>query len=134
MMKIVCVPPEHARAAWPHVCELISNAMRRGGLGAYGTVAESVLEGRALLWLAWDGNMVHAAAVTTLAATEWRKVCEIVACGGHGMRHWLHLIWHIEQFARKEGCSATRILGRKGWARMLREYRTKRVVLEKELA
>ena len=107
-----------------------------------------------------DAARVQAAAVTELHRTEWRKVCVIVACGapsgrsrGSGrlrpssraapsraaasptvdMRRWIGLIEKIEEFARAEGCSATRIMGRKGWARVLASYRTKRIVLEKEL-
>ena len=49
------------------------------------------------------------------------------------MRRWIGLIEKIEEFARAEGCSATRIMGRKGWARVLASYRTKRIVLEKDL-
>jgi hypothetical protein len=74
-----------------------------------------------------------------LAATEWRKVCEIIACGGKGMRSprgqgWLHLIEKIEDYARAEGCSTVRVVGRKGWKRMLTDYRARRVILEKEIA
>jgi hypothetical protein len=49
------------------------------------------------------------------------------------MRRWIGLIEKIEEFARAEGCSATRIMGRKGWARVLASYHTKRIVLEKDL-
>jgi hypothetical protein len=49
------------------------------------------------------------------------------------LRRWIGLIEKIEEFARAEGCSATRIMGRKGWARVLASYRTKRIVLEKDL-
>ena len=49
------------------------------------------------------------------------------------MRRWIGLIEKIEEFARAEGCSATRIMGRKGWARVLTSYQTKRIVLEKDL-
>ena len=107
-----------------------------------------------------EGARVQAAAVTELHRTEWRKVCVIVACGapsgclrGSGrlrpssratashaaasrtadMRRWIGLIEKIEEFARAEGCSATRIMGRKGWARVLASYHTKRLVLEKDL-
>ena len=102
-----------------------------------------------------DGARVQAAAVTELHRTEWRKVCVIVACGAPSgrlrasgfshpssraaasrtvdMRRWIGLIEKIEEFARAEGCSATRIIGRKGWARVLASYRTKRIVLEKDL-
>jgi hypothetical protein len=107
--------------------------MRRGGIAAFAPVEQAVLSGRALLWLATDGATIHAAAVTELAASEWRKVCVIVACGGHDRARWLHLIGGIEEFARAEGCAAVRILGRKGWARVLPEYRMHRIVLERDV-
>jgi hypothetical protein len=50
-----------------------------------------------------------------------------------GMRRWIGLLERIEEFARAEGCEATRIIGRKGWARVLTSYQTKRIVLEKDL-
>jgi ribulose-phosphate 3-epimerase len=37
------------------------------------------------------------------------------------------------QLIRAEGCSATRIIGRRGWARVLTSYQAKQIVLEKEL-
>ena len=49
------------------------------------------------------------------------------------MRRWIGLLERIEDFARAEGCEATRIIGRKGWARVLTSYQTKRIVLEKDL-
>ena len=39
------------------------------------------------------------------------------------MKLWLHLLDGIEAFARAEGCDAMRIIGRKGWARVLKDYR-----------
>ena len=49
------------------------------------------------------------------------------------MKLWLHLLDRHREFARAEGCDAMRIIGRKGWARVLKDYRAKRVILEKEL-
>ena len=122
------------RQVWPHVCHLIYAAMRRGNVSGYQGVADLVLDGRGLLWLAWDGEKVYAAAVTMLATTEWRKVCELIACGGKDIPRWLHLLEKIEDYARAEGCSAVRIVGRKGWQCMLTNYRAKRIILEKEIA
>jgi hypothetical protein len=142
--RLVCVPPDQAAAVWPHVRALIHAAMRRGGLSSFRPVEASVLAGDALLWLAIaredgrerpdeDGVRIQAAAVTELHATEWRKVCVLVACGGTGMRAWLPLLEGIEAYARAAGCAAVRIMGRKGWVRLLRDYRAKRIVLEKDL-
>jgi hypothetical protein len=132
-VEIICVDPALVHRVWPLCAHLIRAAMRRGDLGAFAPIEEAVLAGRALLWLATDGAIIHAAAVTQLAQTEWRKVCEIVACGGRDRRLWIHLIETIEDFARAEGCAATRIVGRKGWARVLAQYHTTRIVLEKDL-
>ena len=144
--RLVCVPPDRAAAIWPHVRALIHAAMRRGDLSSFSPVEASVLAGDALLWLAWDpgAERITAAAVTELHATEWRKVCVIVACGAPsvrsrpssramGMAAWLPLLAGIETYARAAGCACVRIMGRKGWARALPTYRTTRIVLEKEL-
>ena len=139
---LVCVPPDKVALAWPSVRSLIFAAMKRGDLSSFGPLEDSVLRGDALLWLALtyedgDGVRIDAAAVTELHRTEWRKVCVVVACGAPSrasdMRRWIRLLDGIEDFARAEGCEATRIIGRKGWARVLTSYQTKRIVLEKDL-
>ena len=155
---LVCVPPDKVALAWPPVRSLIFAAMKRGDLSSFGPVEDSVLRGDALLWLALthedaDRVRIDAAAVTELHRTEWRKVCVVVACGAPSrvrpssrahasradasratdMRRWIRLLEGIENFARAEGCEATRIIGRKGWARVLTSYQAKRIVLEKDL-
>lgn len=135
--RLVCVDPAWVHELWPHVRDLIQAAMRRGDLSAFRPVERSVLRGDALLWIAWTGDEVAAAAITEPQQTEWRKVCVIVACGGAGarpplsrgrpgtgMRAWLALLDGIEAYAR---------VGRKGWARVLTSYKAKRIVLEKDL-
>jgi hypothetical protein len=126
---------------------LIHAAMKRGDLGAFRPVEASVLAGAALVWLAWEENTgrIAAAAVTEIAETEWRKVCVLVACGsarpaagpgsesGAGVRDWRPLLEDIEAYARAAGCAAMRIMGRKGWARVLSSYKAKRIILEKDL-
>jgi hypothetical protein len=107
--------------------------MERGDLGTFAAVEADVRAGQALLWLVWNAPFIKAAAVTQLARSERSKVCMIVACGGEGMTLWLPLIEKIEAYARDEGCDAVRILGRKGWMRVLKDYRAPRVVLEKRL-
>ena len=134
MIEIACVPPDKVSQVWPRVSGLIFIAMKRGDLAAFAPVEQSVMNGMAQLWLAVENrNDIIAAAVTELHATEWRKVCVIVACGGKDMTRWIELIEEIEKFAQAEGCSRTRIVGRKGWERVLPGYRTRRIVLDKDL-
>ena len=132
-MHLLCVPPDQIRKVWPHVRQSILEAMRRGDFGAFGPIEDDVLAGDALLWLAYDGKDIASACVTQISESEWRKVCTICACGGKDMNRWLGLLSDIEAYAKAEGCSATRIVGREGWGRVLTAYRPHRVVLERAL-
>ncbi|MCA6121916.1 hypothetical protein J6500_08385 [Bradyrhizobium sp. WSM 1704] len=129
----MCVDPGRAHEFWPHAASILQMACRRTGLSAFGDIGIDILSGRSLLWLAWNGYTVEAAAATVLINTEIGKVCIITACGGTGMKRWLPLLDGIETYARAEGCERVRIYGRKGWLRVLDGYREKHVIMDKEL-
>lgn len=125
--------PRRVGECWPHVAFWLEAACRRTGLNAFKDVEADVLAGRSLLWLAWNGHAVEAAAATMLINTEIGKVCVITACGGRGMKRWLPLLERIETYAREEGCTRVRIYGRKGWLRALEGFVAKHVIMDKEL-
>ena len=107
----------------------IEKAIKKVGLTEFSWVENEVLNGRALLWLAYEDPTVYAAAVTALV----NGVCEIVACGGEDLEKFLPLLKDLEEFARAEKCRAMRIYGRKGWIRVLKNYQLKAIVLERPL-
>ncbi len=89
-----------------------------------------MLDGLYLLWLAVaDGEKIRAAGITSLAG----DACEIIAVGGVGHKDWIRFIEGIEKYARAEGQKRVRIIGRKGWARLLPAYKQTAVVLERQL-
>jgi len=128
-MMAVCVDPKRIGEVWPHFRERIERAITKVGINKIEHIEKDLLKGRALLWLAYDGLIVHAAAVTQLVD----GVCELVACGGENLPQFLPLINDLEQFARDEKCRAMRIIGRKGWVRVLKNYKAKAVILERPL-
>jgi hypothetical protein len=132
-IELICVDPRRVHDIWPHVAPLIHNAVKRTNLSHTLDIELDVLAGRSLLWLAWDGAAVKAAATTALIRTDREKVCVLTACGGGDMAQWLPLLPKIEHYARDEGCICVRIHGRKGWARVLDGYRAQHVILRKEL-
>ena len=133
LAEAICVHPELVPAAWPKVKGWVKDAMSRADLGTFNAVESDVLAARALLWLIWRDPDVLGAAVTQIAQTEKSKVCTILACGGRQASQWVNLIERIESYAADEGCDCVRIFSRKGWARLLRDYRAPRVILEKRL-
>jgi hypothetical protein len=115
------------------VAPLIKAAMEKGRLSSYADVEHSVRNGAALLWIAWNGEKIKAAAVTELGQANGEKFCMIVACGGSDRGQWVHLLAGLEAYGKAEGCAAMRIYGRCGWLKLLPDYRTTRVLLEKPL-
>src|SRR4051794_11770025 len=99
LAELVCVDPARVHQIWPQVAHLSRRAMGRGGLGGFAEVERSGGAGRALLWLAWDGAQILAAAVTELDLINGAKLCTIVACGGHGFARFGSLIGGLERFA-----------------------------------
>lgn len=130
LMQLVCVPPSDVPSVLPSVVDMLRPALTRTRLGSWEALERNVLAGRALLWLAWDGARIVAAAATELQQCEGGSVCVIAACGGRGAPQWLPLLEQIEGYAKAEGCRAVRFFGRAGWLRRLRRYQQVAVVAE----
>jgi hypothetical protein len=130
---LVCVDPRHVHDIWPHAALLLKRAIAKTGLASFSAIERDVLVGSSLLWIAWNGSAVEAAASTSLQQTEAGKVCIITACAGTGMRRWQSLIGGIEAYAEAEGCRCVRIFGRRGWARVLDGYEQTYAIIDKPL-
>ncbi len=128
-MKTVCVDPQQFDKVWPHVAHLVEGAFRKVGLGDFTLLEKNLEEGKSLLWLAWDGTKIHAVATTDLYGDH----CTISSCAGKHLEQFLPLIKDLEQYARNEGKKSIRVEGRRGWERILKDYKRKAVVLEKVL-
>jgi hypothetical protein len=131
--QLLCIAPDQVAQFWSFVAPLIKAAMEKGRLSDYADVERAVLDGGSLLWIAWNGEKIKAAAVTELGKANGEKFCTIVACGGSDRGQWLHLLAELEAYGKAEGCAAMRIYGRRGWLNLLPEYRPTRVLLEKAL-
>lgn len=85
------------------------------------------------LWLVDYGQ--KGAVVTQVLEGQAGKLCLIVACGGRDISVWLSLLSEIEDWAREQDCVEMRIIGRRGWKRMLarRDYHETGIVLAREL-
>lgn len=131
--ELVCIEPARIHEVWPHVRPLLQRACRRTGLNAFAEIETDILAGRSLVWIAWSGCAIEAAAATSLIHSDRGKVCVITLCAGRAMKRWLTLIERIETYACDEGCERMRIFGRKGWVRALEGYQAKYVIMDKEL-
>lgn len=132
--ELACVSPEDVPQIWPYVSHYICRAMERGRMGNFEDVEKDVLGNNSYLWLAIDDGSVLAAAVTKVTQDKDERLCTIVACGGYDWQRFGCLIDGLEKYARTESCSAIEICGRPGWSRRLKDYRTVKIVIRKEVA
>lgn len=128
-VDLICVDPKEVDQVWPYAGGMIRAAIERTNLSDFADIEKDVMSGDQLLWLAVS-DRIEAAATTQLS----RNVCILTACGGHNRERWLPLFARIEKYAKDEGCRAMRIFGRRGWERVLSDYKVEHVILEKALS
>lgn len=132
MVEAVCVDPKTIDQVWPQVKDLIKSAIERTGLSDFTSIEYDVLFGNQLLWLAIS-DRIEAAATTHLVKGADAPVLIITAAAGSKRERWLSLREKIEAYAKAEGCSRVRLYGRRGWERVLPDYRVAHVIMEKVL-
>lgn len=116
-MNFGYVPPPFAAGLWGKVAPLLSAAVTRGG-NDWQDVAEQLADQRAQLWLTEvDGEPV-AAMVTRLDG----DTIEVWLAGGAVLSGSVPFLDVAIDAAREAGATNGRIIGRKGWARVLRSY------------
>ena len=117
---------------WERVRHLLLPAIAWDGDRTEADGVAALRGGPAQLWIGEDDE-VRCGVVTCLSRVARGLVCEIWLMGGRDRRLWLHFIDIIEAAARNRGCISIELIGRKGWVRLLPEYRQSAVVLRKEL-
>lgn len=125
-------PSERIDEIWSRAVPLLRRGFESPELAD--TYHDKCTTGQAQLWGVLDEQELIAAFLTEIHTVGGRKVCNIVSTGGSRMSEWLHFLDIIERWARINGCVAMRHANcRTGWARVLTQYHTTRITLEKAL-
>ena len=116
-MNVICVDPKRVSEVWPHVADLVKRGISYGCEDLDKTRGR-IHSGEWLLWLVIEDLKIKGIVVTALIG----NACEIIAAAGHDFITSLHLLEHIESYARAEGRKRMLLTGRKGWQRALKNY------------
>lgn len=125
-MNVFCLGAEQIDRLWhlvlPHL-ERLSDHFEPEDIRA------DLKDAQKQLWGLQDGVAVVGVAVTRITG----RTCEIVgAAGSADYESMKKLHGDIEDWAKSIGCSRLRLMGRKGWIRLL-GYTQTGIVAEKEL-
>ena len=85
------------------------------------------------LWTAFDDREMVAAAVTQIICYPRKKLCAVHFVGGIGRNNWLQFQEVIGAWAKAQGCAAMETSARKGWLRVLTNWRPVWTQLRRDL-
>ena len=111
-VNIGIVPAPLSHPDWLKMKALLEPAARRGGV--------PVLAPNEAVWAVYDSHLRAAATARLTDAGHG----EIILCGGSGAKEWaVPLADMICDWFRAEGMNAARIYGRRGWGRLLKDWK-----------
>lgn len=124
-----CVPPPFDGVRGD-MRRLLDKAVRRGG-NDWADVEAKLESGLAQLWVTIEGVPINATVTRMDGST-----IEVWLCGGRVLPDALHFLETILKAAGEAGATDARIVGRKGWQRVLAPYGWRQVddELVKDLA
>ena len=125
------IPPEHIDAVWVLCAEFIQRGCKLGDVTP-DELKVRCKEGNAQLWFAWSDHL-EAALVTEIWNLPKSTVCVFMSIGGQHISRWLGLLDDVETWAKAQGATISRTFGRKGWGRILPDYKPRYFVYEKDL-
>ncbi len=134
-MSVFCLGPEQTDALWPRYAHHLERLERETGLVLASAIRDDLCAGMKQLWGYQTDERIEGVAITQVYDTPRGKCCEVYgACGTESAPGQIAaIIDEIEKWAGRIGCTRTRLLGRKGWARKLDGYEQTGIILEKEI-
>lgn len=97
-------------------------------------IKDRILAGVFQLWAWVENNTIIACAVTTVFVYPAKKICSVMYVGGYGLKFWKENgVGGIENWAKLNGCSDIEGYVRKGWLRVLPQWRTAWITIRRSL-
>ena len=132
--KVGVVHPEEVPKLWKKVLPQIERCVPHSeGEMESPDFYVALVDGEMQLWIAVEDEEVIASMVTQIIPYPQKKVLRIIAIAGGDMDKWFHFEPDLEEFAILMGCTSLEAWGRKGWKKILTDWKDSYVVYTKEL-
>ena len=132
--KIGLVPPEHIPNIWDTVyrhLELMT-PHSEGELQPedfYKALTNAEMQ----LWIAADDGNIIASMVSQIIPYPRKQVLRIISIAGKSMEEWIQFLPVVENWALSVGCTSLECWGRKGWLKILQDWKCSYHILTKDL-
>ena len=114
--RVCWIQSDDIHYVWPDVKPMIQRALDNGSQWTIDEIRDDLFGGKMQLWS--YGEFDHQAVLVTRMTDH----CLLLALSGY-MARWIHHLSLVEGMARQVGCKEMRIHGRRGWSRVLKDYK-----------
>ena len=94
---------------------------------------EAITNGDMQLWTAIKDNEIVASMVTQIVPYPRKRILRIISIAGEEMNGWIKYLPLIEDWALSMGCTSLECWGRKGWLKVLKDWKCSYHILTKDL-
>tara|TARA_R110002020_G_scaffold147274_2_gene322557 strand:- start:699 stop:1118 length:420 start_codon:yes stop_codon:yes gene_type:complete len=134
VIKASLVHPEDVAYIWEEVAPLLSKVSRHTeGELEPDDFLEPLTHGDMQLWMVSDQSKLEAAMITQFVEYPQKKILRIISLAGDDFEKIREFQIMVESFAIKTQCSALEMWGRKGWKKLLPDWKDSYVVYTKDL-
>ena len=132
--KIVLVSPDDVPYIWEKIHDhLVSMTPHSEGELEPDDFYEAISEGEMQLWIALEEKELLASMVTQIVTYPRKRVLRIISISGDDMYKWIDYIPTVEDWALSLGCTSLECWGRKGWLKVLKDWKCSYHIITKDL-
>ena len=133
-MRAHLLAPEDVAYVWEEVVPLLARvAPHTEGELEPDDYIEPLTHGDMQLWVVIENKHVNAALVTQIVPYPQKKVLRLISLAGEDFQEIKDFLEMVEVFALKNECSALEMWGRKGWKKLLSDWKDSYIVYTKDL-
>ena len=98
-------------------------------------ILEYLKTGYYILWIATepDSDAIVGAMTIEYSYYPRYKMCRVVTIAGERMSDWIEDLYMLEDWAKAQGCAYMDMYARRGWKKVLKEYKEDCILLRKKL-
>jgi len=134
-IDVVAIPADRVGAYWPSVAEFVWPAFEHfPGEMDLPTLLRRLSIGEGTLWVAFGDGRFFGGCITQLYDYPAFRAVQIVGLGGVEFSRW-HAemnVW-LDRYAKLHGATRLEFYGRRGWEKMLPEFKVNRIMMVREL-
>ena len=127
------VEKHEINTVWNDVKELIAKTSDE--LLNENDVLQSLQTGEYILWIATepDSDAIVGAMTIEYSYYPRYKMCRVVTIAGERMSDWIEDLYMLENWAKAQGCAYMDMYARRGWKKVLKDYKERCILLRKKL-